>query len=354
MNIAYVSISHKPISYTSTGGLETFSIYLLNELANLGVKITLFSSEQTDPSCFKHKNITLEPVFSLTDLQKKPDEDLESKNFTLNYTLFQYAGNAKALQKKFDLIHFSSAQWYIPFLLNQKKTKTLTTIHVNNLRPSVQKYLFNNFPSTYIANISKHTTTSFKNYKKKKTIYNGIDLTPLPFNPHPDNYYAWLGRIAPVKGLKEAILAAKKADVEFIASGPIDFPDYYQKEIKPLLDSKRKLIHPLSYQKKGQFLGNAKAVLIPSLWDEPFGLVAIEAMATGTPVIAFSRGGLKETVLNGKTGYLVQNISQMAEKIAQIDKINRFTCRKHVQENFSSQILAQNYLNYYKFIIERD
>ena len=351
MKVAYVCISHKPITSLSTGGVETFTIYLLNELKKLDCQITLFSAEETDKSLFE--GIRLLPTFSLKNLSKEKDEDLDSKVFTLNYSMFQYAGFKKAmdLSAEFDIIHFSSAQWYIPFLLCQINNKVVTTIHVNNLRTEPLKYLLEDFKGPYIANISESTRKPFDLYQRRKTVYNGVDLSLLSFEDKSGDYVAWLGRVAPVKGLKEALLAARKADVNFIASGSIDFVDYFEKEAKPLLDEKRKFIGPVSAYDKGKFLSKAKAVLMPVMWDEPFGLVAIEAMACGTPVIAFRRGGLAETVIDGVTGYLVDSVEEMAEKIAQIDKIDRKKCRDHVEKNFSAEVMAKNYLSYYKEII---
>jgi len=348
MKIAFITISYNQIGISTTGGIETFALYLLRELERLGNHITLFSAEETDQSSLP--NIDFEPTFSyLHDLELKDNDDRSNNVLTLNYAMFQYFSLAKALLKSdFDIYHFSSSQWYIPFLFsNYTNKKIITTVHVNNLRRKATSYVLKNFKGPYIANISNASAELFKNYPKRKTIHNGIPLENFYFNNNPDNYFAWLGRITPVKGLKEALLAAKKADIEFIASGPIHFPDYFNKEIKPLLDKKRSMISPLNIKDKVKFLSNAKAVLMPVLWDEPFGLVAIEAMACGTPVIAFKRGGLKETIIDGVTGFLVDSIDEMVEKIKRIDEINRKKCREHVRKNFTSEIMAKKYLNYY-------
>lgn len=351
MDVAYVSISHKPISFETTGGIETFGIYLINALINLGHNVTLFAASETDLSAFSPK-MKFVPTFSLVDLSKNEGENLESKEFTLNYSFFQYAGYAKALsmESAFDIIHFSCAQWYVPFLLSKVGGKTITTVHVNNLRPSVLSYLFRSFQNTAIANISDSSSILFQTYPKRKTIHNGIDLQYFPFREKADDYVAWLGRIAPVKGLKEALQAAKLAGVSLKASGPVDFADYFSREVKPLLDEKRTVIPPFHFSRKGEFLGSAKAVLMPVMWEEPFGLVAIEAMACGTPVIAYARGGLKETVVDGVTGFLVNSPEEMAEKIKMIDRIDRKKCREHVERYFSSQVMAENYVTYYKKI----
>lgn len=352
MKVAYICISHKPIDIKTTGGLETFSIYLLNALTKLGCEVSLFAASETDISLFP--GIKFIPTFSLKDLAKSEGENLESKQFTLNYSMFQYSGFAKAYLREndFDIFHFSCAQWYVPFLLNKgDRNNIVSTVHVNNLKPETMKYLLNNFSGPHIANISNSSGGIFMDYQNRKTVYNGIDVVNFPFVSKSDNYFAWLGRIAPVKGLKEAVMAAKLADVEFVASGPIDFVDYFEKEVRPLLDDKRKLIEPFDFKTKCKFLGKAKAVLMPVNWEEPFGLVAIEAMVCGTPVIAFRRGGLKETIIDGVTGYLVDTVEEMAEKIKYVDRIDRRACRQHVEDNFSSLVMAKNYMKYYEDIV---
>lgn len=349
MKIAYICITHKPIVKDTTGGIETFSMYLVNALNELGHSVDVYSAEETDKTCFP--NATLIPTFSISSLQKSETEDLESKNFTINYSFFQYEGFVKALQQssKYDVIHFSSAQWYVPFLFEKYFEKpVVTTVHVNNLRPQVLKHLLNSHTKVSLVAISNFSATPFKNYPNTHTIHNGIDLSAFPFNPNPEKYVAWMGRIAPVKGLKEALEVAKKADVSFRASGSKDFPDYFHNEITPLLGNERIVVDRLNTEEKGKFLGNARAVLMPVMWDEPFGLVAIEAMACGTPVIAFRRGGLTETIIDGKTGFLVDTVEEMAQKLSEIDTISRQACRTHVEENFSSIVMAQRYEKVYQ------
>jgi glycosyltransferase involved in cell wall biosynthesis len=370
MKVAYVCISHKPISPTTTGGIETFSIYLLNALTKLGCEVSLFAAQETDTSLFP--GIKFYPTFSLADLAKTKDENLESKQFALNYTMFQYASLAKVLERKdeFDVIHFSCAQWYIPTILNQNINKPIvSTVHVNNLKESSLKYVLNSFKKTYLVNISNASSLSFASYENRETIYNGIDINLFPFQANSGNYFGWLGRIAPSKGLREALLATRQANVECIASGPKDFEEYYQKDIAPLLDEKSKLIEPLGIGAKDKFLSDAKAVLLPVQWEEPFGLVAVEAMACGTPVISFARGAIPEIVIDGITGFIVNSseedkrgdfiikktgIEGLVEAIQRLNSLSaqeyakmRQDSRKRVEENFTTKIMAQNYEKIY-------
>lgn len=376
VRVAFVSVSHKPIDSSSTGGLETFAAYYLNQLKKLDCQITLFAAKETDVSLFPGINFV--PLFSLDDLQEIKDEDLESKSFALNYAMFQYASLAKVLERKdeFDIIHFSCAQWYVPLILNQNTDKPIiATIHVNNLKSNPLKYILENFRKTYLINISDFSSLPFSNYKNRKTVYNGIDLDFFPFQTNSKDYFGWLGRIAPVKGLREALLVAKKADVEFTASGSRDFQEYCQKEIDPLLDSKRKLIDPLDLKTKGKFLSDAKAILLPIQWEEPFGLVAIEAMACGTPVIVFAKGAMPEIVVDGATGFLVNptdedrrgnfiikktGIEGLVEAIQKLNSLSaeeyikmRQACRKRVEENFSVKKMTEGYRGVYREILNK-
>lgn len=353
MKFAYVCISHKPINAGTTGGIETFSLYLLPELVKLGIDVTLFAAKETDMSLLS--GVHLEPVFDLPTLEMEAHESTETKKFALNYAMFQYAGLKKALDAgHFDVIHFNCAQWYVPFLLARPgETNILTTVHVNNLKDKPLDYVLATFPGVSVANISKSYGRPFDTYPKRRIVYNGIDVKRFPIGDGSGGYAAWLGRVAPVKGLKEAVVAAKQADIRFIASGPVDYQEYFDHDVVPLLDDKRTFVPPLTPEEKGKFLGSATCVLMPVQWEEPFGLVAIEAMACGTPVIAFRRGGLTETIVDGKTGFLVDTVEEMSQKILLIDQIDRKACRKHVEDHFSSVVMAKNYKDYYDAIARK-
>lgn len=190
------------------------------------------------------------------------------------------------------------------------------------------------------------------------TVYNGVDLKKFPYSDIKGKYLAWLGKINPVKGTKEAILAAKKAGIKIYVMGPIDrgvssMISYYENEVKPLLDDKTVVyLGEVSHNEKTSILSGAMCLLNPILWEEPFGLVMTEAQATGTPVIAYGRGAAPEVISEGKTGFIVSNINQMINKIAVVSTLNRHDCRKWIEENFTTDIMIKNYEEVYKKVIK--
>lgn len=191
-----------------------------------------------------------------------------------------------------------------------------------------------------------------------KTIYNGLDIDKFPFSDSEGKYLAWLGKINPLKGTKQAIQVAKKAGIKIYIMGPIDqgVPEmlsYYEKEVKPLLDDKNVVyLGEVSHNEKTSILSGAMALLNPIRWEEPFGLVMTEAQATGTPVIAFDRGAAPEVVLDGKTGFIVKTTDEMAARIPDARELSRQACRRWVEQKFTNEIMIREYEKAYAEVIE--
>jgi glycosyltransferase involved in cell wall biosynthesis len=188
-----------------------------------------------------------------------------------------------------------------------------------------------------------------------RVIENGIDLDKFEMSQQRGNFVLALGRICPEKGFHLAIEAASRAGYELLLGGQV-FPyethlTYFHREIAPRLDDKRRYAGPLAYEEKRQLLATARALLIPSLAPETSSLVAMEALASGTPVIAFAAGALPEIVAHGKTGFVVENVTQMAEAIAIVDTIDRDYCRAEAARRFSSQRMSSEYLSLYREIL---
>ncbi|MFZ2970292.1 MAG: glycosyltransferase, partial [Minisyncoccia bacterium] len=174
------------------------------------------------------------------------------------------------------------------------------------------------------------------------------------FNPKPKNYFAWLGRIHYGKGMWEAVHASKETKSNLIAAGNItcESDEKYFKTVEPMIDGKkRKYIGEVGPKEKNKLLRGAKALLFPIRWEEPFGLVMAEAMACGTPVIAFRRGSVPEIVKHGVTGFVVEDEKGLIEAIKNISKINRAECRKHVEKHFTIERMVDAYEEVYVKII---
>ena len=170
--------------------------------------------------------------------------------------------------------------------------------------------------------------------------------------------FVWLGRFMPEKGAHLAIEAAKQAQVPLVLAGVIDrhskiSMDYFEQVIKPQIGKDQiTYMGPVNMRQKNNLFGRARGFLNPIEWEEPFGMVMIESMAMGCPVISFARGAASEIITNGETGFLVDSVDEMVSAIAKIDKIDRGAVRTYVEQNFSSQAMAKNYVEIYKKVIQ--
>ncbi|HLD27164.1 MAG TPA: glycosyltransferase family 4 protein [Patescibacteria group bacterium] len=267
-------------------------------------------------------------------------------------------------EKEFDIIHMhlnKSSDYLALSLAVPIKHKVVFTLHFpypvaqnrDDRHAVFQKYKDLNYIS-----ISNSQRRGGENMNWIATVYNGIDLTPFTLNHSPQNYLLWLGKFNPDKGTREAIQAAQKAGMTIKIAGAIDKLEganfeYWEKEVKPLIDNHRVIfVGEVDDVKKNKLYGNAYAFLNPIQWNEPFGLVMVEAMATGTPVISFKNGAAPELIKNNETGYLVDTVDEMVEAIGKIDAIDRKTCRLHVEKHFTEAIMTNNYEDVYQKILD--
>ena len=191
--------------------------------------------------------------------------------------------------------------------------------------------------------ISNRQRNVFPNLNYQTTIYNGIDLKKFPLSKKPKDYFIFSGKIIPAKNPLDAIRAAKIAQKKIIIIGRIKNQEYFETKIRPLLNKNVVYLGEVSFSKAIELYKNAKAFLFPIQWPEPFGLVMIEAMASGTPIIAYPNGAIPEVIKDKKTGFIVKNVNEMAEAIKNISQIDRRECRKHVQENFTVEKMVDEY-----------
>ncbi|MBE9536797.1 MAG: glycosyltransferase, partial [Proteobacteria bacterium] len=188
-----------------------------------------------------------------------------------------------------------------------------------------------------------------------KTIHHGIDLGEFTFNPDPQgDYLLFFGRIHPDKGAKEAIEIARRSKSRLIMAGIVQDEIYYEREVEPHLNGDGiTYVGSVGPEKRDALLKDASALLHPINFDEPFGLSVAEAMACGTPVIAFNRGSMPELIQDGVNGYLVSTVEEAVSAVGRLGEIKRADCRKFIEENFSVKRMVSDYIKVYEEIIEK-
>jgi len=232
------------------------------------------------------------------------------------------------------------------------KTPVLTTIHgfsSPRILPAYEKY---NGRAFYVS-ISEADRAPGLDYIK--TIHHGIDLDEFTFNPEPQgDYLLFFGRIHPDKGAKEAIEIARRTGRKLIMAGIIQDKLYYEREVEPHLnDINISYVGSVGPEKRDALLKDARVLLHPINFDEPFGLSIVEAMACGTPVIAFNRGSMPELIREGVNGFLVTGLEEAVHAVGKLGEIDRADCRKFVEENFSVERMVDDYIKIYEEIIEK-
>lgn len=249
----------------------------------------------------------------------------------------------EALKGKFDLIHIHPVDRALPFGMAIKNVPVVYTLHDPIYPWRAEIFKMFQTKNQYYISISDAQRKPAPNLNWAGTVYNGLDLKKFSFSDKPESHLLFLGRILPQKGPDIAIKAAQKTKEKLIIAGAPNKGAYWEEKIKPYLSKNIKYIGNIPYEKTHQYYKKAKAILCPIQWEEPFGLTFIEAMACGTPVIAFDRGSAREVIKSGKTGFVVKNFSEMAGAIKKIGQIDRKECRAWVEKNFTIQRMVNNY-----------
>jgi glycosyltransferase involved in cell wall biosynthesis len=248
-----------------------------------------------------------------------------------------------AENKEYDLLHIHPVDRALPLALSHPDIPTVYTLHDPIYPWRAEIFKIFSSPNQHYVSISDAQRKPAPDLNYAATIYNGIDLTLFPFKAEAEDFFLFVGRIAPEKGVAEAVEAARLADVNLVIVGPPVTGPYWEERIKPYLGEKIKYAGHVPYRELCNYYQRAKAILVPIQWEEPFGLVMIESMACGTPVIAFRRGSVPEVVKDKKTGFIVENIQEMAEAIVKIGGIKREDCREHVEKKFEMDKMINSY-----------
>lgn len=352
MRIAFFNCLQRSIPPKKSGGIEKIIFYLAKGLSERGNQITLFS---TADSNFSEK-ITLYSTFP----HSIEDEDLSFQNKeVLNKRKTQELGKILLeRQNEFDIIHNHCLEAALPVLRKIKITH-LSTVH-EEVNDSFLSRIWN-MPDEILVTPSQSQKQKIKKRNNLFQIYHGIDLNNLPKPRDPLPFVIFVGRISPQKNPHLAILAARKIKKKLIILGKFKGKNgekkYYLNTFLPVLKENIKWVEWLGEVKEKevyQFLNQAEALLLPVNFEEPFGLAAIEAMAVGCPVIAFRRGAYPETIIDKKTGFLVNNLEEMVKAIPKTSNLNRFDCFNHIKENFSKEKMINQYEKLYLKLIEKN
>jgi glycosyltransferase involved in cell wall biosynthesis len=342
MRIAQVAPLTEAVPPRLYGGTERVVHWLTEELVALGNDVTLFASGDSQTSA--KLDATWPKALRL-------DGAVRDAN-ALHIVMLERV-RQKCDDEEFDFLHFHLD--YYPFsLFSRQPTPFLTTLHGRLDLPEHQP-VFHTFSKVPVISISNAQRRPVPQANWVRTIHHGIPeklLTPLPLTP---GYLAVLGRIAPEKGVDRAIKIAIRCGIPLKIAAKIDRADqdYYDEVMRPLMDHPLvEYIGEISDQEKSSFLSGAIGLLLPIDWPEPFGLVMIEAMACGTPVIAYNRGSVPEIIQEDLTGFIVEDETSAVAAVGRLSQLNRDAIRSQFEQRFTARRMALDYLAVYRSLME--
>jgi glycosyltransferase involved in cell wall biosynthesis len=340
MKIAQIAPLMESVPPRLYGGSERIVSYLTDELVRLGHDVTLFASGDSVSSAHLVPCVPIALRLDANVLDPIP-----------YYMLM--LDRVREYAEDFDILHFHIDQFHFP-LFRPIAQRTVTTLHgrqdLHDLKP-----LYVGFSDMPLVSISNAQRKPIPNANFVGTVYHGIPSLRPTYQPAGD-YLAFLGRISPEKRPDRAIRIARALDIPLRIAAKVDKVDevYFREKIEPLLDQPGvKFIGEIDERAKSEFLGNARALLFPVDWPEPFGLSMIEAMACGTPVLAFRCGSVPEIVDPGVTGLIVDSTDEAISMLPQVLALDRRTVRQRFDQRFSVARMAKDYLHVYRSLLRR-
>jgi len=344
VKIAQIAPLYESVPPVGYGGTERVIAGICDGLVDLGHEVTLFAA---GTSSTKAELVQVVP----TPLRKRMSrEEMVDVAPHLHLRMFS---DVYARADEFDVIHSHADIWTLPFAL-RADTPTVITMHgrldLDHVRETLPLY-----PSVPLVSISDHQRTAVADLDVNwaATVYNGLDLDHyLAHRPPKDSHLVFVGRISPEKDPAAAVEIARRSGRSLHVAAKIDPLDleFYSSEIEPLFaENHVRFIGEIEEDRKPSFYGDAAATLFPSDWPEPFGLVMVESMAAGTPVIALRRGSVPEIIVDGVTGFICDDIDEMVDAVKHIDEIDPDACRKHAT-SFDVSAMCAGYARVYRAV----
>jgi glycosyltransferase involved in cell wall biosynthesis len=340
MRIAQVAPLYERVPPLYYGGTERIVSYLTEELIKQGHEITLFASGDS---------VTKGRLIAPCKRSLRLDPGCEMPLVYHVLQLDQLYQNAAS----FDIIHFHTDYLHFPFSRRLGRPN-VTTLHGRLDLPDLAP-LYEEFSDVAVVSISNSQRRPLPSINWQGTVYHGIPSNLYELRRDQGTYLAFIGRISPEKRVDRAIEIARRANIKLKIAAKVDPVDkqYMETKIRPLLDHPLvEFIGEIGEKEKPEFLGNAFALLFPIDWVEPFGLVMIEAMACGTPTIAFRQGSVPEIIDSGVTGFVVDNVDESLAALAQVRYFDRARCRRVSEQRFSASRMAADYLKTYERVID--
>ena len=338
MKIAQVAPLFVSVPPPGYGGTERVVSYLTEELVRQGHDVTLYA---TGDSNTRAKLISVRDT-TVWDKHSKPISDIDP---LLWHTL--HLDRVVQDSAQYDVIHFHMDVHHLPFT-KMIETPTLTTFHNNLTKPDYNQ-LFTHFNKHNVVSISNNHQQSLPMANWAATVYHGIDRNLYSFHEKHEDYFVFVGRVNRDKRPDWAIEIAQGAGVKLKIAARIEDKQMWE-QMQPLPEGVE-YVGEISDAQKNDFIGNAKAMLFPIDWAEPFGMVMIEAMACGVPVIAFNRGSVPEILEDGLTAFIVDNVQEAIVAAGKLDTLDRHKVRAEFERRFTVETMANQYVRLYEDLI---
>lgn len=339
LRIAHVSPLFESVPPKLYGGTERVVSFIVEELVAQGHDVTVFASGDSKTSA---------RLIPICERSLRLDPDCEDP---VAYHIMQLQ-LVQDMIESFDIVHYHTDYLHYP-TSTVGNTPHVSTLHGRLDLPHL-KTLYGLFPSVPVVSISQSQRKPLPRNNWVGNVYHGLPEDLYAPAAKPGDYLAFLGRVSPEKGVENAIEIAIRSNITLRIAAKIDKADkgYFEAKIKhwfqhPLVE----YIGEIGEQEKAEFLGNATALLFPIEWEEPFGLVMVESMACGTPVIAYPRGSVPEIIENGVNGIMVSSIDDAVKAVRNISSISRQECRRVFEKRFTAPTMAREYLKVYDHIL---